>query len=232
MLPISWRATLRLAYFVATNTTPTGPVICGRSFFQLLFMSTAIHSEPTDTVLIARFQSGESGVFDILYLRHYDRIHGIILSVVFNLEDALDITQEVFLKAYQGLERFNRASQFYSWLYRIAINRCIDHMRRQSKHHMVIDEPFCEETFYREPANPLATLERDEFHRQLHTALPALTPTQRTVFVMRYKEDLPLKAIAHRLGRSIGTVKAHLFHAHCTLYRQLKDFYRPPYSVG
>lgn len=91
-------------------------------------MSTAIHSEPADTVLIARFQSGESGVFDILYLRHYDRIHGVILSVVYNPEDALDITQEVFLKAYQGLVRFNRASQFYSWLYHIAINQCIDYM--------------------------------------------------------------------------------------------------------
>ena len=189
-------------------------------------MSTAIHSEPTDTVLIVRFQSGESGVFDILYLRHYDRIHGVILSIVYNPEDALDITQEVFLKAYQGLERFNRASQFYSWLYRIAINQCIDHMRRQSKHRVLSDAPFCEETFYTNPVSPTAALERDEFHRQLDATLPALTPCQRRIFILRYKEELSLKAIAHRLGRSIGTAKAHLFHARRTLRHQLLPYFQ------
>ena len=196
------------------------------------FLPVSMSAPLPDSVLITRFRSGKTSVFDQLYLRHRDRIHGVIRSIIADPDDALDLTQEVFLKAYRRLDSFKHASQFYSWLYRIAINRCIDHMRRQSKHHMVIDEPFCEETFYREPVNPLTSLERHEFHCQLHAALPALTPNQRTVFVMRYKEDLSLKAIAHRLGRSIGTVKAHLFHAHCTLYRQLKDFYRPPYSVG
>ena len=178
-----------------------------------------------DSVLISRFQSGESGVFTQLYHRHRDRIHGVVLSVISNPEDALDLTQEVFLKAYQRLDTFKRASQFYSWLYRIAVNRCIDHMRRQSKHHALIDEPFCDELFYSEPANPLAALERDEFHQQLHAALPALTPNQRTVFILRYKEDLPLKAIARRIGRSTGTIKSHLFHAHRTLHSQLLPYF-------
>ena len=181
---------------------------------------------PPDSVLIARFQAGESGVFDQLYLRHYDRIHGVILSVVFNPEDAIDITQEVFLKAYQGLGRFNQASHFYSWLYRIAINQCIDYMRRQAKHRVLSDEPFCEETFYTNPVSPTAALERDEFHRQLDAALPALTPCQRRVFILRYKEELSLKTIAHRLGRSIGTVKAHLFHARRTLHHQLLSYFQ------
>ena len=178
-----------------------------------------------DSALVARFQSGRLDAFDFLYRRHCDRIHAVILSVVSNPEDALDLTQEVFLKAYQHLDTFKRASQFYSWLYRIAVNRCIDYMRRQSKHHVLIDEPFSEEMFYREPANPLASLERDEFHRQLHAALPALTPNQRTVFVMHYQEDMPLKAIARRLGRSTGTIKSHLFHARRTLHDQLLPYF-------
>ena len=182
-------------------------------------------SNPPDAVLITRFQSGDLGAFDQLYHRHRDRIHAVILSVVSNPEDAQDLTQDVFLKAYRRLHTFKRASQFYSWLYRIAVNRCIDHMRRQSKHRVLIDEPFSEDTFYREPANPLAALEHDEFHRQLHAALPALTPNQRTVFVLRYQEDLSLKAIARRLGRSTGTVKAHLFHAHRTLHKQLLPYF-------
>lgn len=102
----------------------------------------------------------------------------------------------------------------------------------QSKHSVLIDGPFCEETFHTNPVSPTAALERDEFYRQLHAALPALTPSQRRVFILRYKEDLSLKAIAHRLGRSIGTVKAHLFHARRSLLYQLKDFYRPGISIA
>ena len=191
-----------------------------------------LQNQASDSALIARFQAGESGVFDLLYRRHRDRIHGVILSVVCHPDDALDLTQEVFLKAYQRLDTFKQASQFYSWLYRIAVNQCIDFMRRQSKHHVLIDEPFCEETFRYTQPPPTAALERDEFHCQLDAALPTLTPCQRRVFILHYKEDLSLKTIAHRLGRSIGTAKAHLFHARRTLRLQLKDFYRPPYSVG
>ncbi|MDE0300862.1 MAG: hypothetical protein OXN17_19665 [Candidatus Poribacteria bacterium] len=91
-------------------------------------MSTAIHSEPTDTVLIARFQSSEAGVFDRRHLRHRDRIHGVIRSIIAGPYDALDLTQEVFLNAYQKLSAFQHAAQFYSWLYRIAVNQCIDYM--------------------------------------------------------------------------------------------------------
>ena len=187
---------------------------------------------PPDSALIARFQSGDSGVFDLLYLRHRNRIHGVVLSMISNPDDALDITQEVFLKAYQGLERFKQASQFYSWLYRIAVNQCVDYMRRQSKHRVLINEPFCEETFYQDSIQPTAALEKDEFHCQLRTALQALTPCQRRVFLLRYQEELPLKAIARRLGRSTGTIKSHLFHARRTLHHQLKNLYRPLYSVG
>ena len=191
-------------------------------------MSTANHPDhtPPDSVLIARFQAGESGEFDQLYLRHHSRIHAVILAIVCNPDDALDLTQEVFLKAYQRLNTFKHASQFYSWLYRIAINQCIDFMRRQSKHSVVIDAPFCEETFHEKPVPPTAALERAEFHEQLNAALPALTPCQRTVFSLRYNENLSLKAIACRLGCSTGAVKAHLFHAHRTLHHQLKNLYQ------
>ena len=201
-------------------------MICGHSFSSR--MSTSFHSvdAPPDSVLIARFQAGETGVFDLLYRRHRDRIHGVIISVLSNPEDVLDITQEVFLKAYQRLDTFKQASQFYSWLYRIAVNQCIDYMRRQAKHRVLSDEPFCEETFYTNPVSPTAALERDEFHRQLDAALSALTPCQRRVFILRYKEELSLKAIAHRLGRSIGTAKAHLFHARRTLRHQLLSYFQ------
>lgn len=181
---------------------------------------------PPDSVLISRFQSGEPGVFDLLYRRHRDRIHAVILAIVSHPDDALDLTQEVFLKAYQRLDTFKHASQFYSWLYRIAVNQCIDFMRRQSKHSVLIDEPFCEQSFCSAPVSPTAALERDEFHRQMDAALPALTPCQRRVFALRYNDDLSLNAIARRLNRSTGTVKAHLFHAHRTLRHQLLPYFQ------
>ena len=92
---------------------------------------------PPDSVLIARFQQGNLGAFDLLYHRHYSRVHGVILSVVCHPEDALDLTQEVFLKAYQRLDTFKRASQFYSWLYRSTewITRAIESLARHQSVH-------------------------------------------------------------------------------------------------
>ena len=144
-----------------------------------------------DSILIARFQAGESGVFDLLYLRYRDRIEGVIRSIVADPDDALDLTQEVFLKAYQRLNTFKGASQFYSWLYRITINQCIDHMRRQSKHSVVIDDPFCEKSFCPAFDPPSAALEREEFHRQLDAALPASTPANAPCFPCAITTSFP-----------------------------------------
>ena len=107
-----------------------------------------IQVDSPDVRLVQRFQEGDSEVFNLLYLRYRDRIYGVICSMISNREDALDISQDVFLKAYQGLGNFKRVSQFYSWLYRIAINCCIDHMRRRSKHGVLSDKPVSDEVFY------------------------------------------------------------------------------------
>lgn len=185
-------------------------------------------SNPPDVQLIQRFQAGDSEVFDLLYLRYRDRIYGVIRSIISNREDALDITQDVFLKAYQGLGNFKRTSQFYSWIYRITINRCIDFMRRRSKHSVLCDNPVSDEEFYpleahRRSSSPSKSVEREEFRTYLHQAVVQLSPKQREVFILRYREELPLKEIGDKMGRSIGTVKAHLFHAH----RNLRELLLP-----
>ena len=91
---------------------------------------------------------------------------------------------------------------------------------------VVIDEPFCEEIYRSDPVPPSAALEREEFHQQLDAALPALTPCQRAVFEMRYNDELSLKAISRQLGRSTGTIKAHLFHARRALHHQLLPYFQ------
>lgn len=182
-----------------------------------------------DVQLIERFQAGDSGVFDLLYLRYHDRIYGVIRSIVSNREDALDITQDVFLKAYQGLGNFKRASQFYSWIYRITINRCIDFMRWRSRHSVLCDNPVSDEEFYPDEANrhllaPSKAVENEEFRIYLQGAVMELTPKQREVFILRYREELPLKEIGTKMGRSIGTVKAHLFQVHHNLRELLLPY--------
>ena len=137
-------------------------------------ISVGPHS--SDTQIVGRFQRGDSTAFDFLYLRYRDRIYGVICSMISNREDALDITQDIFLKAYQALGNFKRASQFYSWLYRIAINCCIDHMRRQSKHGWLSDKPVSDEVFYHQPVHPAKGLENEEFRRLLHARAPSLDP--------------------------------------------------------
>lgn len=191
--------------------------------------STSVEVGSPDVRLIQRFQEGDLEVFNLLYRRHRDRIYGVICSIVSNPEDALDITQDVFLKAYQGLGNFKRAAQFYSWLYRITINRCIDFMRREAKHRAISNDPVSDTEFYPHEADrhllaPSKAVENEEFRIYLHSAVMKLTPKQREVFILRYREELQLKEIGAKTGRSIGTVKAHLFYAHQSLREQLLPY--------
>ncbi len=149
--------------------------------------------------------------------------------MISNREDALDISQDVFLKAYQALGNFKKASQFYSWLYRITINRCIDFMRRGTKRRMISNDPVSDDVFYHHEAvrhlsSPSNAVDYDEFCNYLQRAVAQLTPKQREVFILRYKEELPLKEIARKMGRSIGTVKAHLFQVRCNLRELLLPY--------
>ena len=132
-----------------------------------------IQIDSPDVQLVQRFQEGDSEVFNFLYLRYRDRIYGVICSMISNREDARDISQDVFLKAYQGLGNFKRASQFYSWLYRIAINCCIDFMRRGAKRRMISNDPVSDDEFYHHEAarhlsSPSNAVDYEEFCIYLH----------------------------------------------------------------
>ncbi|MDE0300100.1 MAG: sigma-70 family RNA polymerase sigma factor [Candidatus Poribacteria bacterium] len=188
-------------------------------------------TELEDAQLVERFHEGDSEAFNLLYLRYRSRIHGVVRAIITNPEDALDVTQDVFLKAYQGLGNFKKASQFYSWLYRITINRCIDYMRHRSKHRVISDDPVSDDVFYgnvanRHPSAPSKAVENEEFYAYLRRAVMQLSPKQREVFILRYREDLPLKEIGRKMGRSTGTIKAHLFQAQRNLRVLLLPYLR------
>ena len=203
----------------------------GSSYIPVSEYRSVLETGSQDSELVERFQEGDSQVFDLLYLRYRNRIHGIIRAIISNPEDALDVTQDVFLKAYQGLGNFRKASQFYSWLYRITINRCIDYMRQRSKHHVISDDPVSDDIFYnhianRYPSAPSKAVDNEEFYAHLRRAVMQLSPKQREVFILRYREELPLKEIGRKMGRSTGTIKAHLFQAQRNLRELLLPYLR------
>ncbi len=182
-----------------------------------------------DIQLIEQFQRGDQSVFDKLVRRYQDRTYQLAHQFLSNPEDALDITQDAFIRAYQGLPRFRRKSQFYSWLYRITVNLCIDFLRKNTRREMVTyelesdDLPMMNIADLRLVAPPQA-LENKELLVYLRRAIRQLPPKQQEIFRLRYCEDLPLNEIAHRLERSSGTVKAHLFHAHRNLRKYLRYY--------
>ena len=175
---------------------------------------------PTDEKeLVERFQNGEQEVFNELVNRYHGKIYNLVYKYVSNSETAKDLSQEIFIKAYRALPNFKRQSAFYSWLYRIAVNLCIDFIRQQKRGQTLSfedlpaggsDEPTLNDV------NPLPPdqIETKELGQIIGQAVQQLPPKQQHVFNLRYHDGLQLKEIAAQLDRSEGTIKAHLHHAH------------------
>ena len=189
--------------------------------------STAQSKE--DDKLVERFQNGEVEAFDELVIRYQDKIYRLAYGFVHNREDTLDLSQEAFLRAFQALERFERKSAFYSWLYRITMNLCIDFLRSRSRTKFVSLDA---ETAYLpnglirgyKQYSPTKYVEEKELQQHIISAVSALAPKQREVFVLRHWDGLQIKEIANVIGRSEGTVKAHLFHAARNLRKHLAGY--------
>ena len=177
-------------------------------------------SLPTDEKeLVERFQNGEHEVFNELVKRYHGKIYNLVYKYVPNSETAKDLSQEIFIKAFRALPHFKRQSAFYSWLYRIAVNLCIDFIRQQKRGQAFSledlptggnDEPALNDV---SPLPP-DQLEIKELGQIIGQAVQQLPPKQQHVFNLRYHDGLQLKEIAAQLDRSEGTIKAHLHHAH------------------
>jgi RNA polymerase sigma-70 factor (ECF subfamily) len=162
-------------------------------------------------------------------VRYHDRTYRLAQRFVPNSEDALDITQDAFIRAYQGLPDFKRKSQFYSWLYRITVNLCIDFLRKNARRETMNYALESDDLPMMNIADhnlrpPTQAVEDKELLTYLRRAIMQLAPKQREIFILRHWEGLSLKEIANTLGRSSGTVKAHLFHAHRNLRKLLRHY--------
>ena len=181
---------------------------------------STLTSVPTDEKeLVERFQNGEQEAFNELVNRYHGKIYNLVYKYVPNSETAKDLSQEIFIKAYRALPNFKRQSAFYSWLYRIAVNLCIDFIRQQKRGQTLSFEDLSiggrdEAVFNDVSPLPPDQIETKELGQIIGQAVQQLPPKQQHVFNLRYHDGLQLKEIAAQLDRSEGTIKAHLHHAH------------------
>jgi RNA polymerase sigma-70 factor (ECF subfamily) len=185
-----------------------------------------------DNELIERFQHGDTAAFDMLFTRYQKRTYRLVQRFVSNPEDASDLTQDAFIRAYQGLGDFKSQCQFYSWLYRITVNLCIDFLRKKARSEVLLyesdqsdDLPMSNIPDPRSES-PAQAVENKELRAHIRKAVRRLPPKQRQIFILRHWDGLSLKDIAAAVGRSDGTVKAHLLHAHRNLRRHLRAYLR------
>lgn len=181
-----------------------------------------------DADLIARAAEGDRSAFVTLVERHRAMVYRVAFQYVGNHHDADDIAQDVFIKVHRSLSGFRRDSQFTSWLYRVAMNTCIDHGRRRTAVFSLDGGE--EKTAFEIPAaepGPEQRAYAGEVRQAVEAAVDDLPPQQRLVFTMRHFEGMKLIDIADALGIAEGTVKRQLHSAVHRLRRALKSVRGP-----
>jgi RNA polymerase sigma-70 factor (ECF subfamily) len=174
---------------------------------------------PSDAALVQAAQKGDMSAFEELVARHRDKIYGRAFSMLRNEDEAIDLSQEAWVKAWQRLRQFQGESSFVTWTTRIVINLCLDQLRKQKRQRTESIEQLDEEAGGVERqmpvvnGNPTEGLERQELRQRIDEALRQLSTEHRTVLVLHEFEGLEYKAIAQTLGCSIGTVMSRLFYA-------------------
>jgi len=185
-----------------------------------------------DELLVREVLGGESGSFDTLVRRYQSVVYAVSYRLVRNREDALDIAQEVFIKAFRSLHTWQPTGAFKSWLLRIATNMSIDHLRRRSRMPAFVErdaigqlEPDAvdERARIKEPSERAS---ESELGSMIQSAVDKLPGRQRTIFILRHYEGLSLKEIAEIMNCTEGTVKTHLFRATGKLRDELDDVRR------
>ncbi len=171
-----------------------------------------------DLALVSRLRHGDQSAFDTLVRQHQKDLFRLAYRMTRNAEDAKDLSQEAFLRAYRGLGSFDGRSSLSTWLYRITVNLCLSHLRQQRS----TDEGNLPAAYQDASPKPLDELEERELHQAVAEAVTELPPQQRATLLLRVHHDLPYREIAEIMESSEGTVRANYFHAVAKLKSQLK----------
>lgn len=185
-------------------------------------------SNDTDKLLVERVQRGEKAAFDVLVLKYQQRVINLVSRFVRNHADALDVTQDAFLKAYRALPNFRGDSAFYTWLYRIAVNTAKNYLATQSRRSGEIDQDISEieqmeaNDALRDKATPERLLLRDEIQATVIAAIDGLPEDLRTAIMLREVDGMSYEDIAGIMDCPIGTVRSRIFRAREAVDKQLK----------
>jgi RNA polymerase sigma-70 factor, ECF subfamily len=195
---------------------------------------TVAQPDVSDLDLVKRCQGGETEAFDELVTRYRTRIFGMIYNMVHSEQDAWDLAQDSFVKAWKSIGRFRAQSSFYTWIYRIVMNVTIDWLRKKQVKGVGAEfddsiqmkeiDPAAR-TLPKPDALPYEGMQRSEVRAQIDQAIAQLSPEHRAVILMKEIEDMQYHEIAESLGCSIGTVMSRLFYARKKLQNLLKDVY-------
>jgi RNA polymerase sigma-70 factor, ECF subfamily len=182
--------------------------------------------ESSDWELVQKCQAGEMGAFQELVSRYHQKIYVVIVGLLRNREDALEVAQETFFRAYRKIKSFQGGSSFYTWLYRIAVNMAIDSQRRQKRNPLdfreTMDGLFEEQNEVAK--DPFSDVHDRELREKLVSAINDLTPEHKAVIILRTVEGLSYKDIGEILGCSEGTVMSRLHYARKKLQEKLSAF--------
>jgi len=184
--------------------------------------------EPDDRQLVETIRGGDTEAFETLVRRKTTKVYALCYRVIGNPEDAKDISQLVFLKLWENLEKYDAQYAFDTWLYRMVTNVAIDFMRnKQSRDNAVNSNLRLVRTSTE--AEQTVIVQRKEVEKLFNEISSVLSPKQKTIFVMNQMEDLPSAEIARILGCRESTVRNHLFNARKLMQQQLQKRY-PEYA--
>ena len=196
--------------------------------------ATLAQVDVSELDLVKQCQTGNTEAFDQLVTRYRTRVFAMIYNMVHNEQDAWDLSQDSFVKAWKSIGRFRGRSSFYTWIYRIVMNVTIDWLRKKQVKGAGAEFNDAIQLKEIEPASrtlpkadplPHERMERSEIRARIDNAIAQLSPEHRAVILMKEIEEMQYHEIAEALDCSIGTVMSRLFYARKKLQNLLRDIY-------
>ncbi len=185
-----------------------------------------------ETQLVKNAKEGDGKAYDELTILYKDAVYGIIYRMVHNKQEAEDLTQEAFIKAYNSINSFNEDYAFSTWLFKIATNNCIDFFRKRKLKTYSMDQTikYKDDEIQQEYADEDPTADNlmlaDERSKMIHKAILELPEKYKTAIILRHHDEKSYEEIAQILDLPLGTVKARIFRAREMLKKSLKEILR------
>lgn len=192
---------------------------------------TTDENEVGDEELVLQSQKGDLSAFDQLVRRYYPKIYGLVYNMTGNKEDAEDVVQDVFVKAHSKLGSFRGQSQFYTWIYRIALNSTINFRKKRTRRQAVrlddLNPDVKQDVAFTRLFNgdtPFRKVKLNELQKKLNEAIQTLSDKHKQAVILHDVQGVPHEEIAKIMKCSVGTVRSRLFYARKKLQEELTEF--------